>query len=285
MYVSGAVRGLLDLVPRELEGTSMKDLMRKESQAEFGRAVEKARKGMVVGLRHEVLHKRGQLVPAQTVLYPEEAGKPSFLIAVTRLVKGGGAGRVIAGGKGAAAAAGGGGAMSGGGMSNPPVAPGTMAMTASSATAVTFREAISHPGASGDDEDDEGGDIFAELRPTRCTSWQYELRQMEKVNRLLAEELTQLMANKKKRKRRKGGGAGYGAGGSGSGSAVRDCANCHKRDTPEWRRGPSGNRDLCNSCGLRWAKQVCVASLLLVYLSIYFHLICIYPFPKAMVTR
>jgi hypothetical protein len=37
---------------------------------------------------------------------------------------------------------------------------------------------------------------------------------------------------------------------------VRDCANCHTRNTPEWRRGPSGQRDLCNSCGLRWAKQV-----------------------------
>ena len=270
LYVSGAVRGLLDLAPRELEGTSMKDLMRKESQAEFGRAVEKARKGMVVGLRHEVLHKRGQLVPAQTVLYPGEAGKPSFLIAVTRLVKGGGAGRVIAGGKAAAAAAGGEEAMSGVVMSNPPLAPGTMAMTAASATAVTFREATSNPGAWGDDEDDEGGDIFAELRPTRCTSWQYELRQMEKVNRLLAEELTQLVANKKKRKRRKGGGAGFGAGGSGS--AVRDCANCHKRDTPEWRRGPSGNRDLCNSCGLRWAKQVCAVFCLFTYLLIYLHL-------------
>ncbi len=272
LYVSGAVRGLLDLVPRDLEGTSMKDLMRKESQAEFGRAVEKARKGMVVGLRHEVLHKRGQLVPAQTVLYPGEAGKPSFLIAVTRLVKGAGAGRVIAGGKGAAAAAAGEEAMSGVVMSNnPPAAPGTMALTAASATAVTFREAMSHPGASGDDEDDEGGDIFAELRPTRCTSWQYELRQMEKVNRLLAEELTQLMANKKKRKRRKGGGAGFGGGAGAGAGAVRDCANCHKRDTPEWRRGPSGNRDLCNSCGLRWAKQVCDVFLFYCLLTIYGH--------------
>ena len=234
LYMSGAVTGLLDLVPRELEGTSLKDLMRKESQEEFRQAVEKARKGMIVGLRHEVLHKRGRLVPAQTVLYPGEADKPSFLIAVTRLVKEGdavGAGREES--------------MSGVVMSNPPLAPG--AITAGLATAVTFR------GATEDDENDEGGDIFAELRPSRCTSWQYELRQMEKVNRLLAEELTQLITRKEKRKRRKGGGAGFSAG-AGAG-AVRDCANCHKRDTPEWRRGPSGNRDLCNRCGLRWAKS------------------------------
>jgi GATA zinc finger/KIX domain len=35
----------------------------------------------------------------------------------------------------------------------------------------------------------------------------------------------------------------------------RDCANCRTRVTPKWRRGPSGNLDLCNSCGLRWMKQ------------------------------
>lgn len=68
---------------------------------------------------------------------------------------------------------------------------------------------------------------------------------MEKSNRLLAEELASLLASKKKRKRRRG-----------TGLLQRDCANCHATSTPEWRRGPSGQRDLCNSCGLRWAKQV-----------------------------
>ncbi|TKA73729.1 hypothetical protein B0A49_03176 [Cryomyces minteri] len=85
--------------------------------------------------------------------------------------------------------------------------------------------------------------VFDELKTTRSTSWQFELRQMEKQNRLLAEEVQALLANKKKRKRRKG-----------QGGMQKDCANCHTRVTPEWRRGPSGQRDLCNSCGLRWAK-------------------------------
>jgi len=87
--------------------------------------------------------------------------------------------------------------------------------------------------------------IFDELKTTRCTSWQFELRQMERNNRLLAEELAALVQSKKKRKRRKIGG-----------HLQQDCANCHVKTTPEWRRGPSGKRDLCNSCGLRWAKQV-----------------------------
>lgn len=87
--------------------------------------------------------------------------------------------------------------------------------------------------------------MFDELNTTRSTSWQFELRQMEKSNRVLSEELAFLLSNRKKRKRRKG-----------AGQLQRDCANCHTRVTPEWRRGPSGQRDLCNSCGLRWAKQM-----------------------------
>lgn len=33
------------------------------------------------------------------------------------------------------------------------------------------------------------------------------------------------------------------------------CAVCGSRDTPEWRRGPSGLRTLCNGCGLLSAKR------------------------------
>lgn len=32
------------------------------------------------------------------------------------------------------------------------------------------------------------------------------------------------------------------------------CAHCATTDTPEWRRGPSGTRSLCNACGLFFAK-------------------------------
>ncbi|KAL2185946.1 hypothetical protein L209DRAFT_352351 [Thermothelomyces heterothallicus CBS 203.75] len=257
LYVSSSAKSLLDISPRELEGTSMRDLLRKESRAEFGRTIERARKGAVVGLRHELMHRRGQPIAAQTVFYPGDGmgvaakGGPSFLIAQTRLVKGG---RVIAAGKGAGGTVIGAGttavaaAVSGGsGGGGEDATTGVVVMGNQSVTVTYPRSAI-------ESDDDESDDIFAELRTTRCTSWQYELRQMEKVNRLLAEELMRLMANKKKRKRRKSGGSGAGAGGSG-GVVAKDCANCHRTDTPEWRRGPSGNRDLCNSCGLRWAKQ------------------------------
>lgn len=34
------------------------------------------------------------------------------------------------------------------------------------------------------------------------------------------------------------------------------CSTCQTTTTPEWRRGPSGPRTLCNACGLAWAKMV-----------------------------
>ncbi|KAK4124138.1 hypothetical protein N657DRAFT_633284 [Parathielavia appendiculata] len=273
LFVSSSVKALLELEPAELKGRSMQALMRQEARSEFGRMVEKARKGGgVVAFRHEVMHKRGQYVPAVTVLYPGDGarsgGRSSFLIAQTRLTKGAG-GRVIAApGKGHGQHVGGGGGTILGTMERVPdqdavnhpmngvVATGKL--TASKATYPDSAPGEESPSGGDEQEEQEEeseDDIFAELRTTRCTSWQYELRQMEKMNRLLAEELSQLMVNKKKRKRRKGGGTAGGGNGSAGGAGVKDCANCHKRDTPEWRRGPSGNRDLCNSCGLRWAKQ------------------------------
>ncbi|OTA99330.1 hypothetical protein M426DRAFT_48584, partial [Hypoxylon sp. CI-4A] len=228
LFVSANVRSLLDLQPENLVGTSIQELMRKESRAEFGRSIEKARRGRIVTCKHEVQNRRGQVLQAHTILYPGDASegqKPTFLLAQTKLVKAssrstGSASSALASRQGShmpdeqrtgvfSAAAGGG------------MAPGNQDRALAS--------------------DDN---IFDELKTTRCTSWQYELRQMEKVNRVLAEELHGLLSNKKKRKRRKG-----------VGNFIRDCANCHTRNTPEWRRGPSGQRDLCNSCGLRWAKQ------------------------------
>ncbi|KAI1006503.1 Cutinase palindrome-binding protein [Podosphaera aphanis] len=33
------------------------------------------------------------------------------------------------------------------------------------------------------------------------------------------------------------------------------CTDCGIIDSPEWRKGPSGPKTLCNACGLRWAKK------------------------------
>lgn len=249
LFVSSNVRSLLDLQPENLIGTSIQDYMRKETRPDFGRAIEKARRGRIVTCKHEVQNRRGQVLQASTVLYPGDASegeKPTFLLAQTKLLKA--SSRALAPASSVKSS------ISGG----PPEDP-TQPSHGSLASPSRSR-AMSGPEPSGVVSQAKGGgltlgsqdialasddNIFDELKTTRCSSWQYELRQMEKVNRLLAEQLGTLLSNKKKRKRRKG-----------VGNAIRDCANCHTRNTPEWRRGPSGNRDLCNSCGLRWAKQV-----------------------------
>ncbi|KAI0127948.1 PAS domain-containing protein [Xylariales sp. AK1849] len=247
LFVSSNVRSLLDLQPDSLVGTSIQELMRRESRAEFGRTIERARRGRIVTCKHEVQNRRGQVLQAHTTLYPGDASegeKPTFLLAQTKLLKA--SSRAIA----------------------PAASPLSVKQNSGSATSDTKSLAkfnvmqdndgkASHeaplvsaaagggvPPGSQDLALASDDNIFDELKTTRCTSWQYELRQMEKVNRVLAEELHGLLSSKKKRKRRKG-----------VGNVVRDCANCHTRNTPEWRRGPSGQRDLCNSCGLRWAKQ------------------------------
>ncbi|KAL8775121.1 MAG: hypothetical protein Q9209_000600 [Squamulea sp. 1 TL-2023] len=250
LFVSSNVRSLLDRQPEDLVGTSAQVLMRKDSKLEFGKMLELARTGVRATFKHDVQNKRGQTLQARTTIYPGDASKghkPTFFVAQTRLLK----------------------------LSRhanrpaPTVSPQADQKSASpatsssslSASARTPQSSVSIPNANTEVVTTSAGgnglpigtqhealaseeNVFDELKTTRSTSWQFELRQMEKRNRLLAEELQGLLSAKKKRKRSQG-----------SGHLQKDCANCHTRVTPEWRRGPSGNRDLCNSCGLRWAKE------------------------------
>lgn len=187
-------------------------------------------------MKHEIQNKRGQFLQALTTLFPGDAAenrKPTFLIAQTRLLK---HTRASAGSPSAK----------------------DMASAASTPSHWSNRSPLQtqHSRNLGDttpahdsreNSAENGGDenLFEELKTTRSTSWQFELRQMQRTNKRLVEELASLLALRKKRKRRKG-----------VDQLEKDCANCHTRVTPEWRRGPSGKRDLCNSCGLRYAKLV-----------------------------
>ncbi|KAF3015391.1 blue light receptor [Neopestalotiopsis sp. 37M] len=245
LFVSSNVRSLLDLQPDGLVGTSIQELMRKESRPEFGRTIEKARRGRTVTCKHEVQNRRGQVLQAHTTLYPGDASegqKPTFLLAQTKLLKASSRSSAQSS-TGSLSKPGSGSALNDPKSSiNQSVTP--MGTPHADGGLVSAAGGGDVPPGTQDVALASDDNIFDELKTTRCTSWQYELRQMEKVNRVLAEELHGLLSNKKKRKRRKG-----------VGNVVRDCANCHTRNTPEWRRGPSGQRDLCNSCGLRWAKQ------------------------------
>lgn len=254
LFVSSNIRSLLDKTPDELVGTSIQALMRPESKADFMRVLEVARSGKKASAKHELLNRRGQVLQAFSNIYPGDAiegQKPTFVIAQSRLLKYSRPG------------------MNAASMPQPRLkleresSAGSVATSTLSASLrrehdvsslsrfmAAFEAATTHAGQDGlvighqDNALAAEGNLFVEFKTTRSTSWQFELRQMEKRNRLLAEELQGLLAARKKRKRRKG-----------VSQVEKDCANCHTRTTPEWRRGPSGNRDLCNSCGLRWAKQ------------------------------
>lgn len=262
LYVSSNARTLLDRTPEDLIGTSIQALMRPDSKKEFGSILEVARTGVKQTVKHDIQTRRGQVLQAQTTIFPGDAEpgqKPTFFVGQTKFVKMTRA--ALLNQKPEAAASPRTDRASVGSAPSPAQisgASGKQVLSGSSSTNQSFHSVsqdsdalITAAGMDGltignqDEALASEDNIFDELKTTRSTSWQFELRQMEKQNRLLAEELAALQSRKKKRKRRKG-----------MGQMEKDCANCHTRVTPEWRRGPSGNRDLCNSCGLRWAKQV-----------------------------
>lgn len=265
LHVSSTSRIMLDRLPEDLVGTSMQALMRPDSRPAFLNLLELARSGQKGVCKHDLQNRRGQVLHAQTTIYPGDARpgyKPTFLLAQTRLLKMTRATLLNQKSSSSStapsprtdhASVGSGTPMTHASGQTSLNRANTSSSTAMS-TGRSFPNAnltVTNPGSYGlslgnqDEALAAEDNIFDELKTTRSTSWQFELRQMERQNRVLAEELQGLLSRKKKRKRRKG-----------LGQLEKDCANCHTRVTPEWRRGPSGNRDLCNSCGLRWAKQV-----------------------------
>lgn len=240
LYVSSNVKALLDRDGEELTGTSVQALMRSDAKNEVGKALEVARQGKKTTVRHELQNKRGQFLQALTTLFPgdgNDLSTPTFLVAQTRLLKhsrqSSSTNTKVTN-------------------STPETATSSHASTPSVWSAATQSTQPTTSGersksAESKESDQAVGDdnMFEELKTTRSTSWQFELRQMQRTNKRLTEELNALLTSRKKRKRRKG-----------ADQLEKDCANCHTRTTPEWRRGPSGKRDLCNSCGLRYAKLV-----------------------------
>ncbi|KAK7033063.1 hypothetical protein R3P38DRAFT_2920459 [Favolaschia claudopus] len=54
--------------------------------------------------------------------------------------------------------------------------------------------------------------------------------------------------------REPGGGSG-GRASSARPAGVLKCSSCKTTSSPEWRKGPSGKKELCNACGLRYARS------------------------------
>ncbi|KAL2816316.1 PAS domain-containing protein [Aspergillus granulosus] len=269
LFMSSKSRTVLGRAPDDVVGKNVQDIIVGDSShQELGlqQALETCRTGKQATFAHKIRHRKGHIFPAQTTLYPgdikdDATATPSFLVAQFRFPK------VPADDT----------TKSRSQSSdvdtvdptsiltftqqhqpqppNPAIKPASIPTThrpkphpnypepfiSSSATLTTN----SYPGKGNNSETESPPTFFEELNPTRGSSWSFELRELERQNQLLAEEVQRLLARRKKRKRRQ--------------TAVvveKTCAVCSTKVTPEWRRGPSGNRDLCNSCGLRWAKQM-----------------------------
>lgn len=92
----------------------------------------------------------------------------------------------------------------------------------------------------------EGENVFPELETTRTTNWQYELHQLQQSNKRLREQLEKVSSSDKQKKKKK----------AKSLDNPKMCAKCQRKDSPEWRKGPNGPKELCNACGLRYAKSL-----------------------------
>ncbi|KAE8371514.1 PAS domain-containing protein [Aspergillus bertholletiae] len=230
LFMTSRARPVLGRMPDELIGKSLQDLM--DSRVGAQRALGVARTGHRATFSHKIRHKKGHMLPAQTTLYPgdtKEGIRPSFLVAQISFPK----------------------PPQGGSEESDSVpAPSRNLMdlnthrhSGAGASGIAGQRLL----ASGKQTNPQVQELpfFTELVPTRSSSWQVELRELEKQNRTLSDELQKLLTRRKKRKRKQS-----------TASAEKSCSMCQTKKTPEWRRGPSGERDLCNSCGLRWAKQV-----------------------------
>ncbi|OJD19881.1 hypothetical protein AJ78_00241 [Emergomyces pasteurianus Ep9510] len=279
LFVSSSASGFLDRKSEDLVGESVQSLLSGESREGFENALGIACSGKRVTYKHELQHHRGHSLQVQSTIYPGEklhkVSKPTFLILQIRLLK---LGRTVFGFPASGATTRTRKKNSSNVTMRPTIAPdpylcpgpdfvaqgiGNQNIRPSSSYSpytgkhiiprsvlkidpddITIYNSRQQEQPESAKENKENSDIFEELNPTRATNWQKEINHLKKRNRLLAEELQYLTTSKKRRKRKRD-----------AEMPEKDCSQCHTKTTPEWRRGPSGLRDLCNSCGLRWAKQ------------------------------
>ncbi|KAL4959954.1 GATA transcription factor LreA [Aspergillus stella-maris] len=278
LFMSSKSRAVLGRSSDDLAGKNIQDIFVNENtqqESEFQQALETSRGGQQITFTHKVRHRKGHVFTAQITFYPgdlsEGISKPAFLIAHLRFPKPLQLQSVsIADDTSQSHSQSSSDAGVGDKTTTEPATTASSAsttlqpkphpnfpapFTTSPATLALPTGSPRNSASSADSADAGGGGVplptsfmphlFEELNPTRGSSWHFELRELEKQNRSLAEDAQRLLARRKKRKRKQSAAV-----------VEKSCAMCQTRTTPEWRRGPSGNRDLCNSCGLRWAKQV-----------------------------
>jgi PAS domain S-box-containing protein len=226
LYTTGSSQRVLGLVTDALVGTSLYQVIPRDRTNELSLALREVREGKTVNLMHKLRNNGGEYVMVQSTLYPGDitngVGRPTFIVMQTRDVK------------------------------SPPPSFGSssshnsgssLPSTSSPIEEVASDDPITSPQDVTTRASWQESNIFEELEPVRGTSWQFELHQLRLTNRKLKEELDALTSNDGKKNRNK------------KHEDQKICAQCHRKDSPEWRRGPNGPKELCNACGLRYKSM------------------------------
>ncbi|KAL2823516.1 hypothetical protein BDW59DRAFT_97558 [Aspergillus cavernicola] len=255
LFMSSKSRAVLGRSSDDLIGKCIQDIIVGDhSQQEPGirQALETSRSGQQTTFTHKIRHRKGHIFPAQTTLYAGNTvgdTKPAFLVAHLRFPN------PLSPYSYSSSSTDGRSQSATSSDTNPDFPAGARQQPLPLEVTMQPKPHPNYPHpytitaatitAGSPETPGSPSDLFEELNPTRGSSWHFELRELEKQNRALSEEVQRLLARRKKRKRKQN-----------TVVVEKTCAMCQTKTTPEWRRGPSGNRDLCNSCGLRWAKQV-----------------------------
>ncbi|BGP21026.1 hypothetical protein JCM10213_003208 [Rhodosporidiobolus nylandii] len=264
LFVTAGVQGVLGLLPQETTGSCLYDLALPEYRQSLEVAIQQAQLGVPATVRYKLRNRNGAAVDVVTKFFPHHGDIPDSssqtqtaavhiaIIAQTNELsseqrKANSLFSQSAPVYSPSPTAGRSPAISDTG-SNASSTGGSNA--GGSGFHSTFKT-LAHPSSTSDN-------IFDELEVRRPTSWQFELHQLQSVNKKLRDEKEYLQALGRGRgsvsdKPRK---TPSDTGSRTSSNVSRVCQNCGRTESPEWRAGPGGPKTLCNSCGLRHAKHL-----------------------------
>lgn len=230
LYTTANCNRVLGLEPDALNGLSLYQIIPRNRTNELSLALKEVKDGKTVNLMHSMQNKRGQYITVQSTLYPGDistgVGRPTFIVMQTREVDTPNASAASSSSRTG---------------SNRSASLSSNVSASSPSDDSSFRNPSISPQGSFDSQWLEKN-IFEELEPVRGTSWQYELHQLRLTNRKLKDELEALTSSGSKKSKKKP-------------EEQKICAQCHRQDSPEWRRGPNGPKELCNACGLRYKSM------------------------------
>ncbi|GAA5889725.1 hypothetical protein JCM6882_004301 [Rhodosporidiobolus microsporus] len=273
LFATSTMQSVLGFAPQEAIGCSFFDISLPEYRQQLEVALQQAQLGAPASVQHKMRNRNGQAIEVVTKFYPRhpevadstapqdlpEAPLHTAIIAQTTEISSeqrkahsifGTSAPVYTSSSGASPAVSDTGSNSG---------SSNNGSTSNGAFQSTFKS-LQHPSSISDN-------IFDELETRRPTSWQFELHQLQSMNKKLRDEKDYLLATRRAKRnstayseRSRKGSAASDTGSKASSATGRVCQNCGRDSSPEWRAGPNGKKTLCNSCGLRWAKNLKQAS-------------------------